>query len=129
MCEIPRSLNFCVGCDMKRHEIGVLTSAIKVFVGMESTKYAVLISKDPNKGKWTIRMSVVGQENGYFLQGQRGGMRLFAHLEGAIRCVLERFEGVTNVAIQVDGKTFLIEGADMKNVREKLFRGRVDDPV
>ena len=114
---------------MKSHEIGVLTSAIKVFVGMESTKYAVLISKDPKRGKWAIRMSVADQENGYFLQGQRGGMRLFAHLEGAIKCVLERFEGITNVAIEVDGKTFLIEGADMKNVREKLFKGRVDEPL
>lgn len=114
------------GANMKNREIGLLTSELKIFMGMDSEDYGVLISKEPDSGKWSIRMAAEKQEASYFLQRQRGGQRLFSHLEGAVQEALERFEGVRNLAIDLDGQKFFIEGANMSNLLKKLERGPDD---
>jgi hypothetical protein len=99
-----------------KEQIGLAMDDMKVFVAIGAQNYAVFITRDEGSDKWCIRMRTNQVSCDYYIQKQRGGIRLFLHLEDAIKNVLAGFPGISNLIIRFGDKELLLNGTNLANI-------------
>ena len=88
---------------------------IKILQGLGVDLSNVIIRRDDTSCKWfiEIHISIPDQEEQiYFLERVRGGRRVFAHLEDAIKQARSKFGEIKNLQIEFDNKIFRMEKSD-----------------
>ena len=78
----------------------------------------VIIRRDEASCKWFLEIHVSlphQEEQIYYLERVRGGRRVFAHLEDAIRQARSRFKDIKHLRIMFDDIIFTTEKPDGKD--------------
>jgi hypothetical protein len=85
---------------------------IEILTGNKMADHCIFIQREDNTQKWSIKLKVSqpGQEDQmFFLERQKGGIRLFAHLEDSIRMAKTKFGEVDDYKITVEDLNFCLE--------------------
>ena len=93
-------------------------SEIDILKGFGLENLTVHIQRDESTQKWCIQIKTTlpNQEDQiYFIERQKGGMRTFAHLEDAIRAARTKFGKAQNFEIFIEKMKFILGSDDGDN--------------
>jgi len=85
---------------------------IEILKGIGLENFSIFIQREESSQKWCIKVRAIlpdQEEQLYFIERQKGGMRLFAHLEDAIKTAVAKFGNVKNFEIYVESLKFILE--------------------
>lgn len=104
----------------KRKEMKGLTTQneIKMLQGLGVDLSNVIVRRDEASCKWFIEIHVCipdQEEQIYFLERVRGGRRVFAHLEDAVRQARSKFGEIKHLQIEFDDIIFTMDQTDGKD--------------
>ena len=88
---------------------------IEILKGIGLEHCSIYVQREDSSQKWCIqvRVNIPDQEDQlYFIERQKGGMRLFAHLEDAIRTAIAKFGDMKNFEIFIENLKFRLERKD-----------------